>query len=184
MPFSFVRIGGLNLFFLVSRRRRRGCARATRRGLHPAAFLRHRRIIPLFASRMMKRKSDPPKARAGLIKSFELKRRKQSENSNRVPAKSPGDGTAVAAGAPANAAELPPACSRAPYGSSAPRRGLFVRESWVRADLTRKHPARKPSRHVCLLRRRQLQATTFPQPQCSQRPSCSRGGARPQKNRV
>ena len=34
----------------------------------------------LFASRMMKRKSDPPKkARAGLIKSFELKRRKQSE---------------------------------------------------------------------------------------------------------
>ena len=64
----------------------------------------------------MKRKSDPPKARAGLIKSFELKRRKQSENSNRVPAKSLGDGTAVAAGAPANAAELPPACSPAPGG--------------------------------------------------------------------
>ena len=49
---------------------------------------------------MMKRKSAPPKARAGLIRSFELKRRKQSENSNRVPAKSLGDGTAVAAGAP------------------------------------------------------------------------------------
>ena len=86
----------------------------------------------------MKRKSDPPKARAGLIKSFELKRRKQSENSNRVPAKSLGDGTAVAAGAPANAAELPPACSRAPYGSSAPRRGLFVREACL------KTPARLP----------------------------------------
>ena len=126
---SFVRIGGLNLFFLVSRRRRRGCARATRRGLHSAAFLRHRRIIPLFASRMMKRKSDPPKARAGLIKSFELKRRKQSENSNRVPAKSPGDGTAVAAGAPANAAELPPACSSAPRGPEARVRGLCERES-------------------------------------------------------
>ena len=73
---------------------------------------------------------------SGLIKPFELDRRKQSEDSSIEPAgpsrsKSPikksRDGTAVAAGAPANAAELPPACSRAPGGPGARLRGLFER---------------------------------------------------------
>ena len=75
-------------------------------------------------------------APSGLIKPFELDRRKQSEDSSIEPAgpsrsKSPikksRDGTAVAAGAPANAAELPPACSRAPGGPGARLRGLFAR---------------------------------------------------------
>ena len=75
---------------------------------------------------------------SGLIKPFELDRRKQSEDSSiepagpsrsEVAAKSPGDGTAAAARAPANVAELPPACSSAPGGPEARVRGLFERES-------------------------------------------------------
>ena len=111
-------------------RRRKGGARAPRPS--SGGLLRHRRIKHCLRAgcRMMKRKSDPPKkARAGLIKSFELKRRKQSENSNRVRAKSPGDGTAVAAGAPANTAELPPACGVGAEWPEARVRGLCKRES-------------------------------------------------------
>ena len=79
----------------LSRRVALGVAElAPRRGLHPAAFLRHRRIKPLFASRMKQKKDHEGRQRgqvrasshpwvgrgapSGLIKPFELKRRKQS----------------------------------------------------------------------------------------------------------
>ena len=101
MPLPLLRIGGLNLIFwcrvgcgtvfmrVDEAPGLRGCELAPRRGLHPAAFLRHRRIKPLFASRI-KPKKDQVRASShpctwvgrgapsGLIKPFELKRRKQS----------------------------------------------------------------------------------------------------------
>ena len=178
---------------------------APRRGLHPAAFLRHRRITPLFASRMKQKKDHEGRQRgqvrasshpctwvgrgapSGLIKPFELDRRKQSEDSiepavhheARVPSKSQETGP-----------RPPPARPRTQ--PSFPQLVRGRREDPVHAcagcsqglGLMSDPRTIASSRHVCLLRRRQLQATTFPQPQCSQRPSCSRGGARPQKNRV
>ena len=77
-----------------------GVAELAPRGLHPAAFLRHRRIKALFASRM-KQKRDPEGRQRGLvrasshpctwvgrgvppglIKPFELDRRKQNKDSS------------------------------------------------------------------------------------------------------
>ena len=105
-----LRIGGLNLIFwcrvgcgtvfmrVDEAPGLRGCELAPRRGLHPAAFLRHRRIKPLFASRMKQKKDHEGRQRgqvrvsshpwvgrgapSGLIKPFELDRRRESEESS------------------------------------------------------------------------------------------------------
>ena len=124
----------LSGFFLVYARRRRRGVLAPR----AAAFIR-RPLTPSTHQTALRVPDDetevgpPKKARAGLIKSFELDRRKQSENSNRVtksPSKKSGDGTAVAAGAPANTAELPPALFVGRQAAPVARvRGLCERET-------------------------------------------------------